>query len=302
MRAPLVSIAVPVLNCSRFLQTALNSLIQQTYKNLEIIICNNNSTDNTKNIIKTYLEKDNRIRHHLNSEVLCAKDNFNLGFKLSSGKYFMWAACDDIWHPSFIEKAVMLLENNKKIVAVDCLFSSISDSQLSPKFFPDYPSRHPNKIKVQIKKPPEWSNFYALYRTNVVKKTRLLINPVHDYIFRQEIALKGPRATIMQKLFFKRKVLNKKEVTKIFCYNGRFPIAQTAKEYIKAIDREKNIRRRVKKRYKEYVVKKHILSKSRKFKLMKETGLNKRQIPKFVNKYIMTNQKILIERRVRKND
>src|SRR3954452_21534224 len=103
---PLVSIGLPVYNGEQFIRTALDSLLGQTYQPLELIICDNASTDQTAAICQEYLAKDQRVRYYRNPTNLGAVKNFNRAFELSSGIYFMWAADHDLREPTFVSRCV----------------------------------------------------------------------------------------------------------------------------------------------------------------------------------------------------
>lgn len=114
--APLVSIAVPVYNGERYLAEALDSLLAQTLADVEIIITDNASTDGTELICRRYAGRDTRIRYVRNACNIGANPNFNLGPKYATGKYFKWAAHDDVLEPDFLEKCVAALERNPDAV------------------------------------------------------------------------------------------------------------------------------------------------------------------------------------------
>src|SRR5581483_12411158 len=98
---PLVSIGLPVYN-GKHLREALNSLQSQTYKNIEIIISDNASTDSTAKICRTYL-RDSRIKYIRQKANIGAAKNFNFVLSKAKGEYFMWAAGDDVWNENYIK-------------------------------------------------------------------------------------------------------------------------------------------------------------------------------------------------------
>jgi glycosyltransferase involved in cell wall biosynthesis len=115
---PIVSIGLPIYNGEKFLKEKLESIFDQTLKNYELIISDNNSSDNTKKICEEFLKKDSRIKyfHQINNEGPFA--NFNFVLKKSTRKFFVWTAVDDMWENSFLEKTINeLMQNN---YAVGC--------------------------------------------------------------------------------------------------------------------------------------------------------------------------------------
>lgn len=110
---PLVSIGMPTYNGSRYIRHALDSLLNQSYRNFELIISDNASSDETQKICGEYVKKDKRIKYIRQKENVRAGDNFNYVLKQAKGKYFMWASDDDIWYKDFIKTLLdVLMKNN----------------------------------------------------------------------------------------------------------------------------------------------------------------------------------------------
>lgn len=105
----LISIIVPVYNTQDYLDKCLTSIINQTYKNIEIIIIDDGSTDNSKEIIKKYINNDNRILYYYqkNSGVGIAR---NKGIDLSKGNYITFIDSDDYINKKYIEKMYMAIK------------------------------------------------------------------------------------------------------------------------------------------------------------------------------------------------
>ena len=114
--ASLVSIGVPVFNGEAFLEETLNSILAQTYPNIEVILSDNDSTDRTEEICRTYEMRDKRIRYVRNDINFGASKNFNQTFAFSSATYFKWAAHDDICAPDFVLKCVETLDRDPAVV------------------------------------------------------------------------------------------------------------------------------------------------------------------------------------------
>jgi glycosyltransferase involved in cell wall biosynthesis len=113
---PLVSLALPVYNGEKYIGEAIHSILNQTYKDFELIITDNASTDGTEKICRDFATSDPRVRYVRNEHNLGAGPNFNLGFELSSGKYFKWCACDDKISSNFLSECVSVLEINPQSV------------------------------------------------------------------------------------------------------------------------------------------------------------------------------------------
>ncbi len=109
---PKVSIGMPVYNGEPFIHEALDSLLKQTFTEFELIISDNASTDDTERICREYVAKDQRIRYVRQPENFGAIANFRFVLDEAIGKYFMWAAADDVWLPQFIHTCFQLLNVN----------------------------------------------------------------------------------------------------------------------------------------------------------------------------------------------
>jgi glycosyltransferase involved in cell wall biosynthesis len=113
---PLVSIGVPVYNGERFVGQTLESLLGQTYRNLEIVISDNGSTDSTERICREFAVKDTRVHYCRIDTTVDLYANFRRVLQLSSGDYFMWNAADDIRPPTAVQACVEALIKNPSAV------------------------------------------------------------------------------------------------------------------------------------------------------------------------------------------
>jgi glycosyltransferase involved in cell wall biosynthesis len=115
---PRVSIGMPVFNSERYLEEALNSLLNQSFEDFEVVISDNASTDGTEEICRSYAAKDDRIRYIRNRTNHGIIYNFKQVFKLSSGEYFKWAAADDLCGRDYLLRAVEMLDSDPSVVLV----------------------------------------------------------------------------------------------------------------------------------------------------------------------------------------
>ena len=116
----LVSIGMPIYNGEKYASEAIQSILQQTHSNFELIISDNASTDMTEIICREYQNKDSRIRYVRQSKNRGPAYNFKFVFDEACGEYFMWAACDDVFSENFIEINQKFLSNNPEYVASTC--------------------------------------------------------------------------------------------------------------------------------------------------------------------------------------
>ncbi|MEO1346882.1 MAG: glycosyltransferase family A protein, partial [Pseudomonadota bacterium] len=109
-QSPRVTIGVPVYNGDAYLAEALDSILNQTFTDFEVIISDNASTDGTEQICRDYAARDDRVRYIRQEKNLGAAPNFNLLVPIARGEYFKWAASDDLIAPEFLNYCVEALE------------------------------------------------------------------------------------------------------------------------------------------------------------------------------------------------
>ena len=115
MEAPVVSIGLPVYNGERFVSEAIQCVLDQTFSDWELVICDNASTDSTVEICRQFAERDSRIRVHQNPRNMGVCFNYSEVFRLSRGRYFKWMAHDDLFSPRFIESCIGELETDEGV-------------------------------------------------------------------------------------------------------------------------------------------------------------------------------------------
>ena len=116
---PAVSVGLPVYNGERYLAEAIESVLRQTFADFELVISDNASTDRTAEICRSFARADGRVRYHRNEANLGALPNFNRVFDLGRGRYFKWAAHDDVLRPELLRRCVDVLEDNRDAVVCE---------------------------------------------------------------------------------------------------------------------------------------------------------------------------------------
>lgn len=124
---PLVTIIIPCYNASPYIHEAVDSIINQSYKNLEIICINDCSCDNTGQILDKYAKEDPRIVVVYNERNLKLIKTLNNGIDLASGDFIARMDADDISHPLRIEKQLGFLLSNENLDAVSCAAKLINE-------------------------------------------------------------------------------------------------------------------------------------------------------------------------------
>jgi glycosyltransferase involved in cell wall biosynthesis len=172
---------MPVHNGAKYIREAIDSLLAQRYINLELIISDNASTDETAAICQEYLGKDQRVR--LFTQELNSGPTANFSFVLgqAQGKYFMWAACDDVWDVAWVERLVDALRSSRTDkAAFGRLLHIDEESEIMPHpgnyaLFPYLGPRIIRRMRYFL----DWemfgkaNPFYAVYKTDVLRGIEL---------------------------------------------------------------------------------------------------------------------------------
>lgn len=115
----MISVVLPVYNGEKYLRESIDSILNQTYKEFELIVVNDCSTDSTKQIVEDYMMKDSRVKIVNNTTNQKLPKSLNIGFDSCSGDYYTWTSDDNVFLPDAFEKLVRCLENGK----ADLVFS-----------------------------------------------------------------------------------------------------------------------------------------------------------------------------------
>lgn len=134
---PLVTVGMPIRNGGEFLHAALDSIVGQTYSNLQVIISDNCSDDQTAATVRTYLTRDPRLVYVRQEHPLKAIENFRFVLDRAQGEFFMWAAHDDVHSADYIEKLVQgLLPDPAALLAFgDLLITGSPDGRAVPRAY-----------------------------------------------------------------------------------------------------------------------------------------------------------------------
>lgn len=119
---PCISIGIPVYNGDKYLKFTLESILQQNFKDFEIIISDNASSDQTESLCNHYQGIDKRIRYFRQNYNIGGVANFKYVFKNSRGKYFIWIAADDLLGDKNFLKNIYDVISDK----YDCYFTQVS--------------------------------------------------------------------------------------------------------------------------------------------------------------------------------
>lgn len=115
MPTPSISVILPVYNGEAYLKKSIESIINQTFKDFELIIVDDCSVDNSGRIAQECASLDQRITYLRNEHNLKLPESLNKGFSQAKGDYWTWTSCDNIYLPQAFEKLLESIERNKKV-------------------------------------------------------------------------------------------------------------------------------------------------------------------------------------------
>ena len=233
---PPVSVGLPVYNGERYLEGCLESLLGQTYADFELVVSDNASTDATEEICRAAARRDDRVRYERLPENLGAVGNFNRVAERAVGRYFKWAAYDDLCAPAFLERCVEALEADPDAVWCHPLTRHLAPDGAVVPAAAD-PALRPGADSHSLLRPATaaaggpaggggydraspraWQRFravvlgttwcsdaYGLIRTDALRTTRLYLSCFGaEKLLMAELALRGRFAEVPEVLFFQR--------------------------------------------------------------------------------------------------
>jgi glycosyltransferase involved in cell wall biosynthesis len=176
----LVSIILPVYNADGFLRQAIESIINQTYSNLEIIIINDGSTDESHKIISEYLSDERVI--YINRENRGLVHSLNEGISISRGTFIARMDADDVSHPDRIYQQILFFEKNKDyaLVGTRVVLIDEKDNKLGACF---RPTNYKRLLTYALYGSP-FAHPTVMFNTKVIDKNRIIYNrdqyPIED--------------------------------------------------------------------------------------------------------------------------
>lgn len=122
-----VSILIPVYNTENFLSQAIESVLNQTFTNWELIILDDCSTDKSFSIAQDFVLKEKRIRIFKNEQNLGMMRNWNKGISLCQSELYAKLDADDLWHPSMLQESIDAIEREQEAVMVCTNYINIDE-------------------------------------------------------------------------------------------------------------------------------------------------------------------------------
>jgi glycosyltransferase involved in cell wall biosynthesis len=187
---PLVSIGMPIYNGEKYIRDALDSLLNQTFADFELIISDNASTDNTSYICKEYASKDHRIQYIRQESNIGPSKNFSFVLQKSIGNFFMWASHDDTRDKNWIEKLISFIDaDDIGVIGVPVTVDENNDV-LKTTSLSNFTKG--DVIKAFLEKDENSKAFYmyALYNREILEKTNI-------HFFLQEDTFAGDQSIVV---------------------------------------------------------------------------------------------------------
>ena len=188
---PKISIGIPVYNGEKFIRKCIESILQQTNRNFELIISDNASTDSSPEICKEFLNKDNRITFVRQNKNMGRLWNFHFLVTKAVGEYFVWVPVDTFLLPEFLERNIAVLESQDKVVGciskIKIVDNSIDQFETQKRIlkkiglvyrpFDTLPitGNYNERIRKYLKHFP-WEMFYSVFRTKALRDS-VVLNP-----------------------------------------------------------------------------------------------------------------------------
>jgi len=193
---PLVSIGLPVFNGERFVGAAIQSVLAQSFADLELIVCDNASTDSTEAICREIAARDSRVRYFRNEQNLGAAPNFNKTVALARGEFFKWIAADAEIKPQFISACLEALRAHP-----DAVLACTKYLVVKPDGSMIVPAEHLNRLALMQETPSKRLQnvlplgvlpIWGLMRLDVLRKTKMIRSIVSgDTCLILDLAIKG---------------------------------------------------------------------------------------------------------------
>lgn len=202
---------MPVYNGERYLEAAIQSVLEQTHSDFELIISDNASTDCTQEICQAFTAADSRVQYYRNDQNIGAAGNYNRLFSLSKGEYFRWSNADDLIVPQLLERTLAVLEARPDAVIafgrtelIDAKGNSLGDYEDNLDIQADDVVTRYSEFYSRV---GLTNVIYGLMRSSAVAQTSLMGNgtlPASDICFMAAMILQGKFVEIPDRLFFRR--------------------------------------------------------------------------------------------------
>ena len=209
--SPVISVGMPVFNGERYVASSIQSILDQTYTDFELIISDNASTDRTMEICQDFADKDSRIRYCRHSDNMGAARNYNYLVEIARGEFFRWSNADDLCAPELHQRCLdALLADSTAVLSYGKTELIDQDGATLDKYDDnlDLPQDSPSERFTRFFEQVGLTNaIYGLMRTAALRQTDLFGDgslPSADVKFMAELTIQGKFVEIPQLLFYRR--------------------------------------------------------------------------------------------------
>lgn len=196
MKTPRISIGLPVYNGEVYLAKAIQSILDQSYPDFELIISDNASTDRTEQICREFAAKDDRIRFFQNEVNIGAARNHNRVFELARGEFFKMASHDDLYPREMLKRSLEVFEKGTSSIAVVYSYFEVIDEfgnslEVRTDRIEKKDSRAHVRLTQLLLNIGQYSPTYGLIRSEVGRKVQRGSYPYSDKAYLAELAMLG---------------------------------------------------------------------------------------------------------------
>jgi teichuronic acid biosynthesis glycosyltransferase TuaG len=157
----LVSVIMPAFNSQKYIQSSIESVLSQTYQELELIVVDDCSSDETESIVKSFILKDSRVKYYKNPMNFGVSESRNVGICNAVGEFISFIDSDDLWFPNKLEKQLCMYSENKEVGVFYSGYEHIDESGFT---------------LGQRVIPPERISYKDLLKTNYIGCLTVLVN------------------------------------------------------------------------------------------------------------------------------
>jgi glycosyltransferase involved in cell wall biosynthesis len=212
--SPCVSIGLPVYNSEKYIVEAIQSVLNQTFEDFELIISDNASTDKTGEICKNFAARDYRVRYYRNDQNIGMARNHNQTFELARGQYFKWMHGDDLIASEYLEKCVEILQEFPSIILCYTKEVEINEEGKTigrESYLVDFKCSQPHqRFKLYIDLWQKYGHIYGNPVLGLIRSDKLKMTPLmrprswSELAFVGELLLLGEFYEVPEELFFYR--------------------------------------------------------------------------------------------------
>ncbi len=207
--APRVTIGLPVRDGGAFLAEALDSLLAQSFGDLEVLVLDNGSSDDTPRIAAAAAARDDRVRYLVNPRDLGVSRNHNRAVRLARGELFKWASHDDVCEPDLVRRCVEALDADPGVVCAYARAVDIDEQDRRGRIWPPRPALSDadpvRRFRDVLDNRNKMYPLFGVMRRAVLERTAGFgHHHGGDRTLLAEVALRGRFAEIDQPLFLRR--------------------------------------------------------------------------------------------------